>query len=76
MQSMSVKYTDMPQEDELTIIIRIPKERNDLPLSDTGKTRSIASTRGNVPIEGAPDDIRLGLNLYSRVPKEQRVKKK
>ncbi len=38
-------------------------------VSDTGKTQRIASTEGNVPLDGAPE-IKVGLNIFCPPPKK------
>ncbi len=38
----------------------------DLGLSKSGKTRLVASTKGNVPVPGR-EEFRLGINLYKYV---------
>lgn len=45
-----------------------------LPLSGSGKSRALATTNGNKPVDGMPPDVRLGLNLYVLVPVEERGK--
>lgn len=37
------------------------------PLSASGKNLLVASTKGNVPVEGHPD-IKLGVNCYTNPP--------
>ena len=38
-------------------------------LSSTGKTVRIASTEGNVPLDGSPE-IKVGLNIFLPAPKK------
>lgn len=48
------------------IIIRIPCDAAALaeaPLSNSGKTRLIASTRGFIDIPGAPNGMKLSINV-------------
>ena len=48
--------------DELTIKVNL---KQDLGLSKSGKTRIIATSRGNAKIPGT--DVTIGLNIYKRV---------
>lgn len=53
------------------VVIRIPcsdKEIKNAPASKSGKTRMIASTGGFTQVTGAPDGVKLSLNLIA--PKE------
>lgn len=45
----------------LTIIVDLAHRG---PLSSTGKTVRIASTEGNVPLDGSPE-IKVGLNIFT-----------
>lgn len=45
------------------LIITVDLSQNQGP-SSTGKTDGIASSHGNVPVEGAPGNVRIGLNVY------------
>jgi hypothetical protein len=51
--------------DILTITVNLKEPRW---LSTSGKSHNIASTEGNVSVEGCPE-IKLGLNCYTAVPK-------
>jgi hypothetical protein len=43
-------------------------------LSESGASRMVATTRGFVPIDGAPDDLKIGINLIRVIPKAERRK--
>ncbi|HOG69054.1 MAG TPA: hypothetical protein PK366_06735, partial [Fibrobacteraceae bacterium] len=59
----NMKNVEMKTEgDILTIKVDLTKEFGP---SSSGKTIIIASTEGNVPIEGH-DEIKVGLNVYKK----------
>ena len=43
--------------------------------SSTGKSLQIASSEGNVSVDGRPE-VKMGINVYLPVPKEARPSKK
>jgi len=45
----------------LTLTVDLSKDNGP---SKSGKTRIIASTQGNVPIDGAGNGAKFGLNVY------------
>lgn len=47
--------------DKLTIEVDLS---NDAGSSKSGKTRIIASSHGNIGLDGADESIKLGLNVY------------
>jgi len=49
----------------LTVSVDLSKQSGD---SSTGKSVMIASTGGNVPIEGG---LRMGLNVYRPIPRDK-----
>lgn len=49
----------------MTITIDLSK---DYGLSTSGKSKIIASTRGNKPVDGHPNTF-IGINCYKKVPK-------
>lgn len=51
--------------DVLTIVVDLSQTQGP---SASGKSIGIASTRGNVNVEGSTD-IKMGLNVYKLVPK-------
>jgi len=71
--AITVSYDKESKE----IHIRIPFDEAaipDLPYSASGKTRLVATTNGNVPVDCLPSEMRLGLNMFWRLPPEQRRK--
>lgn len=45
----------------------------DMGVSSSGKSKGIASSHGNVRVEGRPD-VMVGFNVFSPLPKDQRPK--
>jgi|HubBroStandDraft_2_1064218.scaffolds.fasta_scaffold3230782_1 hypothetical protein len=43
-----------------------------LGLSKSEKSQIIATTSGNVPLDGMPD-VKLGINIYRSVPRDSRT---
>ena len=59
------------------VIVRIAcgeAEISAAPISESGKSRMIGSTKGFVPVEGL-EDVKIGVNLIKMIPKSERVKK-
>ena len=54
-------FTYEIEGDELTIKVDLS---NDAGSSKSGKTRIIASSHGNISLDGADSDIKIGLNIY------------
>ena len=64
-QKMANKITAKIEKGELHIAI--PCTTKNCPLSKTGKTRRVASTEGNVELDGVEVEgktVKLGLNAY------------
>ncbi len=60
-----------------SIIITIPFKEADIkaaPITESGKSKMLASTKGYMQVEGAPAGVKLGLNLISAIPKADRKK--
>jgi len=51
-----------------SVVITIIDYTKEFGVSASGKSRTVASTRGNVQVEGA-DGLVLGLNAYRKVEK-------
>jgi len=52
------------------VVVRIPctvEDAKAAPPSKTGKSRMIASTNGFAAVPGAPDGVRLSLNLIGKL---------
>jgi len=52
------------------IVIRIPvteESAKAAPISKSGKSRMVASTGGFATVDGAPDGVRIGLNVIAKV---------
>jgi len=66
---MAIRNVKMSKEGKSTLVIKCDMSGAGKP-SGSGKTSVIASTGGNVEVDldGAPDGLKLGLNLY--VPAE------
>lgn len=51
------------------VVVRIPCGPDVIkkaPKSSTGKSKMVASTKGFVPVAGAPDGVKLSLNLIAK----------
>jgi hypothetical protein len=66
--NIMLNLTQSLKGDILTLTIDLSKVG---PASSTGKSLKIASTEGNVSVDGRPDFM-LGLNVYLPIPKEAR----
>ena len=65
---MKVEYKDKK------ILIEIdcdPAKFDASPMSGSGKSRTLATTHGNIPVHGAPEAVRIGLNCYVVLPKNE-----
>ena len=56
----NIKATVSPDGNTLTLEIDLTKRNG---LSSSGKSISIASTEGNVSVEGHPE-VKMGINVY------------
>lgn len=62
-KDMDMENVEMKVEENILIIeVDLTKESGP---SKTGKSITVASTKGNVPIPGNPD-IKIGLNVYKK----------
>lgn len=59
----NVKATVKGDTLTITVDLKAPRE-----LSKTGKSHVIASTEGNVSVDGYPE-IKIGVNCYTAAPK-------
>jgi hypothetical protein len=64
-----VKNVEMSVEGDV-LVIRVDLTRDFGP-SSSGKTTIVASTEGNVIVEGR--DVRVGLNVYRPRPRERQA---
>lgn len=68
---MKIEYRDG------NVVITIPYKPGDeknAATSSTGKSRLLANTKGFADIEGAPDALKIGVNLIYVIPKNERAK--
>ena len=71
-QQMNIKF------DKDEVVIRIPYSKDliaEAPLTSTGGSRMLASTKGFKEVEGIPENVKISVMLIAPLPKEERPKK-
>ena len=59
------------------IVVRVPFSEVDIakaPITQSGNSHMLASTKGFIRVDGTPESIKIGVNVISVIPKSERRK--